>query len=222
MPAAPNTAALPNDPDPTPDQASAPASTRTGRLLGFVRELIDYGKHIAAVLQRRAITTVPFPLACRFGTRNAALILMRIVRAVQLATALEARLIRHPLREVSALPAAPRPPSERARRAAQPGESRARPARPPLPDMPTAEEIAAALRNRPVGEVLAQICNDLGIVPDHPLWDEIISAVVRFGGNLIKLVEDVTDRMSFWSTDPSALEEAGWAQPQPQAATGPP
>jgi hypothetical protein len=53
---APTTAAVPtNRPDPHQDRPAtgADAPSRTGRLLGLVRALIDYGRQLAGTLQLR-------------------------------------------------------------------------------------------------------------------------------------------------------------------------
>jgi hypothetical protein len=136
MSAAFATAALPNDPDPTPDRVTGnvPALTRTGRLLGLLHRLIDYGKDLARSLQQRTTAAAPSVVARNFGTMNVALILLRILRGLRLATALQARLIRHPVREEAASSAVP-PPSERAPRTAPHWPNRD-PAR-PHPNSPT-------------------------------------------------------------------------------------
>jgi hypothetical protein len=46
--------------------------------------------------------------------------------------------------------------------------------------------------------VIADICHDLGIVPVHPLWGEVMMIVTEFGGSIVKLIEDVIDRLCFW------------------------
>jgi hypothetical protein len=219
------TAALPNDRDPPPDQATAstPVPTRTSHVLRFLHKLIDYGKALAHVVQQRAGTPVPSTVAGQFGTMNVALILMRIVRGLRLATALEARLDAHPLREEPAQTPV-RAPTDRAPRTADPTRPRASRAAPQLPDMPTPEEIAEAARHRPVGAVIVDICRDFGIGPSHPLWGEVMMVVTEFGGNLVALIKDIVDRLCWWSTDPAAFEQAGWPAPQAAAAcgTGPP
>jgi hypothetical protein len=223
---APATAALPNAPDPSPDQAAAnaPVPTRTGRLLSVIRTLIAYGTGLVQALQER--TSLPASVARSFGTLDIALILSRIARGLQLATALEARVVAHPLRE-TAPSTAVRAPSDRTPPLAEPAAPRRRrPVPPPLPDMPTAEEIAEAARHRPVGAVIAEICRDLGIVPSNPLWHEVMLVVDEFGGNGLKLFNDVVDRLCTWLGAVSALPEAGLPMPGslPAAAcaTGPP
>ena len=222
MSAAFATAALPNRPDPSPDPASAdaPTQSRTGRLLGLLRKLIDYGLELACSLQQNPAVATLIIVARHFGTRDIALILARITRGLQLAGELEAKLVRRPLPEVIAQDFF-RMPVDRAPRTARPAAPR-----PSLPDIPTAEEIAAALRDRPAGEVIADICHDLGIVPAHPLWGEIMMVVTEFGGNIMKLMKGIMTRLTTWSTDPSLLTDDSWAERWLQAtaatATGPP
>ena len=221
MSAASTTAALSNPPDQARDPAAgnAPAPSRTGRLLGLLQKLIDYGWGLAYALQNTT-AAAPGAVTTQFGNLPIMLILARIVRGLRLAAALEARLLSHPLREV-ATPAPVRAPSGRAPRTAQPAAPRAA-----LPEVPTAEEIAAALRHRPAGAVIADICRDLGIGPAHPLWSEVMLVVTEFGGSFVKLVKHVVDQLYSWVTDPSAAKDGGRPAPWPPAAaacgTGPP
>ena len=221
------TAALPNDPDPSPDRAtgSAPVPTRTGRLLGLLHKLIDYGKDLAHSLQQRTAAAVPATVARHFGTLNIVLILARITRGLRLAAALEGRLVSRPFRETAA-PAPVRAPSDRAPPTAKPGAPRASRAASQLPDIPTAEEIAEAVRHRPVGAVIADICRDLGIVQSHPLWGDILMVVSEYGGNYVKLFKDTLGRVRAWFAHAVAMQDHQSPTPWPQAAaacsTGPP
>jgi len=228
MHAASATAALPNDPDPSPDPVSGRASvpTRTGRVLGLLYKLIQYGKDLAHSLQQATASTAAASVVARhFGTLNIVLVLSRIARGLRLATALEARLVSHPLREEAA-PTLVRARSERPPRTAIPAAQPASRAASQLPEVPTAEEIAAALRHRPIGEVIADICRDLGIVQSHPLWGDILMVVTEFGGNYMKLFKDTLARVCTWFADLSALGQDASPAPWPQAAaacsTGPP
>jgi hypothetical protein len=250
MSAASATAALPHNPDPPPDRAAdraptqshadraatqsradcaathaqadqAPTQSRADRVLSVLRKLIGYGQELARTVQQRAAAGTLITVAVHFGTRDVALILARIVRGLRLANALETRLASGPVR-LDAIPAVVRaPPPTRARRTARPAVQR-----PDLPDVPTAEEIAAALRHRPAAAVIADICRDLGIVPSHPLWGEVMMVLSEHGGNYVRYVRNVAVRMCAWLTAPPAADADGWPAPrsQPAAAcsTGPP
>jgi hypothetical protein len=105
-------------------------------------------------------------------------------------------------------PAAPRPPAPPKQ---QPD--------PRLARLPTSEEIAEQVRHQPIGAVLADICRDLGIVPSHPLWLELMVLVPEHGGNFPALFEDIWDRVL-----PQTGRHPPGASPPSQApaATGPP
>src|SRR5271169_5005397 len=62
--------------------------------------------------------------------------------------------------------------------------------------LPSPEQIAADIRHRPVGAVIADICHDLGIMPDHPMWRELQRAVILHGGRLIDFVASIRSRVS--------------------------
>ena len=82
---------------------AAPKPTRAGRLLGLVRQLIDYGRQLATTLRLNPPS---------FNAGDIALILARITRGLLRAEALEARVIRDTAR-LDAEPAPPRAPSHR-------------------------------------------------------------------------------------------------------------
>ena len=203
-----------------PDMSAAPTATdptppgRSAYLLALLHQLIAYGKELADTLRQNgaaALTTHTW----RFGTSDIALILARITRGLQLATALQARIST----SAAALDAPPKP----ARTARAPRQATRRPTPPksPLADLPTAEEIAAAVRGRPIGAVIADICRDLGIFPAHPLWRALQSAIIRYSGNFARFVSDMLDR----ALPLSAQVLAGTAPPPvfiAPAGTGPP
>ena len=173
-----------------PDPTTQPS--RSARLLDLVRKLIDYGKELAATLRQRASTDLRFD-ALRFGTSDLALILARIARGLHRATALEARLLQNATR-LDAEPAPSRAPSRPRQRTAQPAARRAHQADDLLTHLPTPEQIAAEVRRRPIGAVIADICRDLGILPSHPLWRELQHAIIRYDGSLANLMKDILDR----------------------------
>ena len=157
---------------------------RFSGILGLVRQLIDYGKQLATTLLNN-----PHPL----GAGDIVHILARITRGLLRAEALEARLIRDP----SWLGAAPAPPRAPSHRPSSPAPATARPVDTTpfnLDRLPTPEQIAAEVRRRPIGAVIADICRDLGIMADHPLWQELRLVVICHGGNLAKLMKATWDR----------------------------
>jgi hypothetical protein len=172
--------------------AETPAPTtepsRSGRLLELVRKLIDYGRELAATIRRR-IATEPVFAKARFGTTDLAVIFGRIARGIVLANALEARV----LRSAAHLDAEPAP--ARARSAARaPAVPRVAEAEPRLEGLPTPEQIAAEVRRRPIGAVIADICRDLGITGSHPLWRDVQRAIIKHGSSLARLVSDMLDQ----------------------------
>ncbi len=135
-------------------------------------------------------------------------------------------MISHPVREPAA-PATLTVPSPRQPRAAQPEDGSAAAGEPRIARLPTPGDIAAEIRRRPAGAVLADICRDLGIVPSNPLWRELSAAIISYGGNLATLVADICDRHGLLLTRPpaAAAQPAGPAPILPSTvrpATGPP
>ncbi|HSU04259.1 MAG TPA: hypothetical protein VLI93_01685, partial [Acetobacteraceae bacterium] len=148
----------------------------------------------------------------------------------RIAAALEARLANRHIRPEQSQPTA-RPPSPRKPRAARPPARHQDDPASLLDHFPTAEEIAAQLRHRPIGAVLVDICGDLGIVATHPLWREITLVLIENGGSLVALVKDVFKRVrmtNFVPPDTPLIPPmpAGWRPPPvvfaAAAATGPP
>jgi hypothetical protein len=207
----------------TPAPAT-PGEHRPGRfrrVLDVVRKLIDYGKELATTLQRRAATDLA--AATRpFGTSDIGLILARITRGLLLANALEARVV-----ALAARPAAPprpaRAPAQREPRAPQPASARpTAEADPRLALLPTPEQIAAEVRRRPIGAVIADICRDLGIIPTHPLWQELSVAIVWHGGSFNRLFKDIWDRVLPLPAARRSIAMAAAVPAPTAAATGPP
>ena len=206
------------------DAASTPFPTtepsRSGRLLGLVRKLIEYGRELATTIRRRAFTEPDF-VTSRFGTTQVALILACISRGLHRAEALEARVVRSAARlDAPPRAAAPAHPPRAPRLAAAPV---AQEADPRLARLPTPAEIAAEVRRRPIGAVLADICRDLGIMPSDPLWSELQHAIICENGNLCRLVMDQTDRAFQAVTDtwPPGMKLTWPAPPQPPAPPSP-
>jgi len=206
-----------------PPAAAQTDPCSTGFLLGLVRKLIDYGKQLAATLQQHPPATSLRLLPSYAGTIDIGLVLARIACGLQRAAALEARLLRRASQEEK--PAPTRPPSPRRPRTALPAARPAASADPGLARLSTAEEIAAQVRRRPVGAVLADICRDLGIMPADPLWRELQLAIIDNGGNLAALLIRMIEGYKVWITDQLLIalyaRPAAWP-PAEGFATGPP
>src|SRR5271166_4317980 len=221
-----------------PSMSGAPTApackpSRVSGLLDLVRKLISYGTFLAATLRQRGLGNHPAIQGRQFGTTNITLILARIARGLLRAAALEARLHRSAAR----LDARPRPRVSQVRApsvAAEPRAPRQRASSSDADDaallahMPTPEEIAAEIRRRPIGEVIADICRDLGIVPAHPLWKELAPAIMVESGRFAALVVDIMDRRrrmpipEDWPDERPPYLWAAWSYSPAPAATGPP
>jgi hypothetical protein len=194
----------------------------------MVRRLIEYGANLAITLRQRARASADdtASLTRPFGTSDIALILARITRGLLLASALQVRLISHPLRETAPQRPAPASPPAAPPRAARPAVRRARDTDPRLTAMPTAEEIAAEIRRRPIGAVLADICRDLGVTPTHVLWREVSAIIAAHGGTTTRLFNQFCDRLRQQVTDGIAFVPPTLRAPAPPAVaacgTGPP
>jgi hypothetical protein len=219
-----------SDPQRDRPAASTGPASRTAGLLVLLHKLVDYAKEFANTLHQRATAPDFHVVARRFGTANLALILARIANGLRLAGALEARLVQRAARENAAASAPIRPLAPRQRRAARPAASSADRADDELcARLPSAEEIAANLRRRPIGAVLADIARDFGIVPSHRLWRELCLEVGLHGGSFIRLWRDFV-RAAFnrseFGVGQQAVGPAESPEPYPQflapAGTRPP
>jgi hypothetical protein len=160
--------------NPDPPGAGTDMPSRIGRVLGVLRKLIDYGRHLATVVQQRAAAPGFSRFARSFGTADLAVILARITAGLHRAATLESRLCQRAARGRDLTPASIRLPAPHRPRpspqVAPPDHQPADPAvAPRLARLPTEEEIAAEVRRRPVGAVIVDICRDLGIRPPSDL-----------------------------------------------------
>ncbi len=218
-------ATQPNRPDPVQDQGltGVDVPKTTGLLLGLVRRLIDYGKRLTATLcpPPPGKTRRSFPH--HIGIADIRLILDRVACGLQRAAALEARLLLRAQRGERPAPLIPPPP--RLLPPTPPAIRRAATTDPALPRLPTAAEIAEQVRRRPIGAVFADICQDFGIMPGHPLWDDLWRAVIANGGKLAALVGRLLKPPHVWLDKPYLLGLSAWPAtppPTPRFATGPP
>ena len=221
MSAEPTSSSTPTFPGPTAAETDTP--TRAGRLLNLLRKLIDYGKELAASLHQRSETADLQPIMRAFGTRDIARILARITCGLLRAQALEDKVHQNAARLDAPLqppnpqpaastrsPSAPRTPQDR-----QLGPDLA------LLSLPTPDQIAAKVRCQSIGAVIADICRDLGIMPNHPLWRELQALIDEYRGNYASLVIEILNRPSItlFESEPTVQPTN---PPTPACATGPP
>ena len=208
--------------------------SRIGRVLNLVRRLIDYGRQLAATVHQRAAGPDFAHFARPFGTADLAVILARITDGLRRAAALEATLCRRAARGQDLTPSpirvpaahGPRPARQVAPPGAQPGSQPAENAEHPrLARLPTDQEIAAEVRRRPVGAVIADICRDLGIAPgqlDRAFWDELSHAIISYGGSLAGFLGNLSRRL-FGAADDTGRADPLWsAAPLRSPTTRPP
>lgn len=213
-----------NDGPPKGPESEA-VHSRTAHLLGLVQSLIAFGKSLLETLQADPNPNVRSGIAHRFGTRNVALIIARITRGLLMAGVLNDRLV-HNARELDRPRSSPGPTAIKTP-PAQPRPQRVRAQEPDdaelLARLPTAEEIAAQIRHRPIGRVLEDICRDLGILPSDKLWQDVLLPIIANGGDSGRLLEHVAKRVSHANFDrsPVILEPHPFAPPL-RVATGPP
>jgi hypothetical protein len=224
--------------DPDPHRANTAMPAALGRVLGLVRKLIDYGRQLTGMVQQRAATPGFTLFARPFGTADHCVILARITSGLRRATLLEAALCRRAARGQDLTPPpirlpvvrGPRPARQSAPPDAQPETQAANHTQDPrLARLPTEAAIAAEVRRRPVGAVIADICRDLGIMPgqlDRPFWDELSRAIIAYGGNLASFLGNLNKRLfALGSGDHPDRADPQWpaAPPRlPSPATGPP
>jgi hypothetical protein len=204
----------------TPTPTTEPS--RSGLLLGLIRKLIDYGRELATTIRQR-VAADPIFAKARFGTTDLAVIFARIAHGLHLADALEARVLRCAAR----LDAKPAPGRARSAARAPAAPRVAAEADPRLAHLPTAEQIAAEIRRRPIGAVIADICRDLGINGSHPLWREVHHAMLRHGGSFVALMNHIIDQAFPLPARllPSATRAASRPpvlRPEAPGGTGPP
>ena len=185
-------------------------------VLSLVHRLIDYAKDLIGTFQQPGAITLVAHRVRLFGTAEIALILARITSGLLRAEALEARLVR-----IASQPdAEPKPAGASPPRTPRAGPAGPRPAEHPfLANLPSPERIAAEVSRRPIGVVIADICRELGIMPNHPLWQELCVVIRRHGGNVATLLKDIFRRV--FREIPPATEPAAEPAPiGPRPATG--
>jgi len=177
-------------------RSSLPMPACIAAILGVVRVLLGYGKHLDAVLPERT-DHAGFPaIAIGFGTHDVRRILAHvqrgILRAMMLQQYLRARAAQGrdiepterpapaEAKDIEALAIKLRPPAEPRTRA-----KKINPDDPLHFYMPTLKELESQVRRRSIGRTVAEICMDLGVTPsscEGGFWHEFYLILLEFGG----------------------------------------
>ncbi len=212
-------------PDPNQDQAAADAPARTTRLRRLLGKLITHGRLLIEDLTRRPSAMLIFSVAITFGAKDIALIIARLTRGLQLAAALKATLPNDKQPARRTCPARPAPAERKPR-------SRPTPRKAVLLALPTSKEIAERLHTHSIGDILVEICRDLGIHPRSFLWRELEGVIRENGGDFDSFAE-AFERQSaisvetfcppdLWRTPPPPSPAPRLPATAPAGATGPP
>ncbi|HET8996317.1 MAG TPA: hypothetical protein VFN42_06585 [Acetobacteraceae bacterium] len=160
------------------------------RLLQVLQWLVGCGRTFAETLHQR--TAEEFrSFAGRYRRSDFNEILARMKRGLMLAAALEEKLLKRARTGHDVIPVEYRYSTPRSSSAPDTTGKRTRTRHTNIVDMPpdrlpTAEQIAAELRRRPLGAVLADICRDLGILPGDltkQQWKELHELILTYGGD---------------------------------------
>ena len=175
-------------------------------LLYVVCTLLEYGRHLAATIERRAAMPGFSLFVAIFGTTRLPVIIAHLHRAILRAAALETLLLKRAAtgRDVTITP--PRIRTATGGNAHPTNDptgpqidhltsERARHDAPLDPDhLPTPEEIEAEVSRRPFGRTIAGICRDFGVVPGlctREFWDAAIEAIACHDGSVATYWQDM-------------------------------
>jgi len=198
MPHTHDIAGPPSQPGPAQDRSGKPVPERIAVVLALLDILLTYATHLAATLECRAVVRGFSTIAQYFGTARLPAIAARLARGILRIQALRRVLLARAERGRDLFAIQRR---QRAAARPQPQPPAAEPKPPPrtrrveaddIPDaanLPGIAELEAAIRRRPIGSALADICRDLGISPSlcvGNFWTELYQAIDWYGGNFAK------------------------------------
>ena len=240
MSAATRTAGPPSQPDPHQDRPGNPVPANIGQILHILRILLNYGHHLADTIEHRAAARGFSVIAQCFGTAKVPMILAHLRRGIMRAVALERLLLARAARgrdltiqqprtnAPRKAPPTPEPGTEPqaapAPAAATEAPPRARPASPDAPfdlaHLPSMAQLEAEVRRRPVGRVIADICQDLGVAPRlcaGGFWNDIFDALRRYRGNLVRLSGEMSRREACFERELDRQPSLGWPEDSREA-----
>ena len=185
---------------PSQDRSGKPVPQSIAAVLLLLDILLTYASHLAATLEYRAVARGFSTIAQHFGTARLPAIAGRLARGILRIQALRRVLLaraergrdlvalqrrkRAAGRPQPQLPATQPKPPPRTRRAEADDT-------PDAANLPTLEQLEPAIRRRPIGSALADICRDLGISPslcEGNFWTGLYQAIDWYGGNFAKYI----------------------------------
>jgi hypothetical protein len=205
-------------PDPTQDQPgkTTPVPEHIAFLLHAVGILLGYGRHLLATVRHRAAApTFPTIAAC-FGTANLSTIQAHLNRGILRAIALQRFLLARAATgrdiamvtprtriDVEPPPAPADPQGEQPAAPSTKPKAAPRPSLPPGSDdpelfMPTLEDLERQVRRRAIGRTIAEICNDLAVVPGFctpAFWNGLFEVIHYFGGDVGTVMREKAHRV---------------------------
>jgi hypothetical protein len=229
VPDAPGPASPPDPPQDQPGK-TAPVPEYVAAILYAVGILLGYGRHLLDTVRHRA-TAPTFPtIAAAFGTANLATIQAHLNRGILRAAALERFLLERAAtgRDIDMVTRRTRtdekPPAPADPQAEQPTDQPARPkaARRPSPPpgwddpelfMPTQQDLDRQVRRRAVGRTIAEICNDLAVVPGlctPAFWNGIFEVMHYFGGSVETVMREKTRREQAFILEQDKKLDSTW------------
>jgi len=237
----------PATPDPAQDRAGRTIPARLAALLHVVRVLLGHGRRLVETVPERAAKVEFAALAAVCGTYTLPTILARLQRGILRAMALERYLLAraakgreigfvYPRERKPAKPPAEPPKGEPEGEPEgkvpggrpKPGDDddERTPRRPAFdPDdlrIPTAEELDAEVRRRPLGRTILSICMDLAVIPSFctgPFWNQISDTLQNYGGCFATLFKMRAHRETSFQKERDKKSDTwgfAWRHPPPE------
>jgi hypothetical protein len=220
---APHSASTEPPASPQENRPGTAMPTCIAAILGVVRILLGYGKHLDQTLLDE--TAHPgFPaLAVGFGTHDLRRILAHVQRGILRAMMLQQYLLARAAQGRDIEPTQPPAPAEPADIEAMEiklRQPRKTPRRAPSTDpddplnfsMPTLKELESQVRRRSVGRTIAEICMDLGVTPgscEGAFWHEFYQTLTHFGGKFEDFFEVQERRREAFKKERDKLPNTG-------------
>ena len=228
----------PTQTNPPPAANATAMPERTAHLLSILDLLLEYGRHIADTLRCRAAAPHFAFIARGFSNTQLAVILLHLYRGIMRARALRSVLLARaargrdiaapvsryyvvggpddPAQQPASAPSEPGPaPDQPAARRPARKAAAAEPLR-QFSQLPSMEELEADARRRPTGQVMIDICLDLGVVPGlcHArFWSELWNVIIWYDGNGARYYREIDARRDRFNNEYGRPREPDGSEP---------